>query len=356
MKTFFKNIFFILVLTISLSIDKLNGQTPEESVAAAERYGWRFHNFGTNEITWDVYCHALYGIPQDKVLATPFDIGIFELLKNKVAEPGNCSGLSSLSLMMDKYGGYLGYCAPASFQDGATHLVPTVTNPLTQVPIDSLLVRTINIMQVRYTMNNTMIQSFIDQTLPFNVSRQINLAKETLAREGAFCVSMQKNVNISDGGHTIIGYNVTQVGSTTKIWIVDCNRESVQSIIHDYYEACKNFIEITGSSWRFQMANGDYYPLSSGGFFEIFSLSQVGIPSPSLSSLGLSITNLIDQICIFGEYNNTSKINKLGPTNYNSKYISILPMLPLINSNYAINEWYKKKEPVDDKVLQLNLK
>jgi hypothetical protein len=107
----------------------------------ASKNGWRFHNFSDPTLSWDIYRDTFIGIPaSEDPVASPFDALFYEqVYKSKLAAPGNCFGMSLLSLMILQNGGHLGYCAPVTQYSGD----PNATG---MGPSDPLLHRAINVM------------------------------------------------------------------------------------------------------------------------------------------------------------------------------------------------------------------
>lgn len=347
---------FLLIVFIFFSSELITlSQTSAESLEAAQTYGWGFDNFTDAIFPWDLYCHTFFGIPSDKDLSwvtATFDRAFFELAyetKLPTTGGGNCFGMSILSLMMNKYGGYLGYCAPP-----LSHGTATIAGG---APADPQLKRAINIMH-GHQLGLACIQEYINQATSGHsqdASYGLTLAQQTLAKEGPFLVCITKGLLPTDGGHTIIGYKVTGGGSNYKIWVVDPNRIWAidDADNRDWYDNTDNFVEITKPgaewNWTFMMAgkqtawptnDDDTVPGGSlgEGHLVIMSVSTAGPTQRVPSSMGLSILSLITQIYIWGndnkDYGYVFSVDNNGrftgvnyPTFSNSEYFIPMPWL-----------------------------
>jgi len=278
------------------------------SEEAAKKYGWGFDNFTDTEFSWDVYCNSFFGVPVDTNLSwatATFDKAFYEgIFKTQVPSgggggSGNCFGLSLLSLMMNKYGGYYGYCAPPMFYKA----------------VDSQLHRVINIMHGRQV-SLAALETIADQGVgghSQNSTYFVTLMQQTLAKEGPCLVSITKTPSPTGGGHTLIAYNVVDAGGgNSHIMVVDVNRIWVKndSLNRGWYLSGQNYIDcgpsISPSQWRFRMATrlSDWptdgndmtpaQPLGHGHVFA-FPISVVGPPGRAPMSLGLSIGQILQK-------------------------------------------------------------
>jgi hypothetical protein len=292
----------------------------------AETYGWGFRNFVDSRFSWDIFRNSFFGVPADPDLSwatATFDRLFYELaFETKLPDPagngtgaGNCFGLSLLSLMMNKYGGYYGYCAPPIFYRGDT---TACGGGSCGGPVDPQLRRVINIMHGRQ-LSLAAIESYFDQARnghSQNAANGVALAQQTIAKEGPCLVSITKAGNPADGsgGHTMIAYAVTNLGpGHFRIWVVDPNRIWINPRPTDrgWYASGQNFIDCNGGTWRFRMAgkasdwptNGDDtmpgQPLGSGHLV-ILSPSALGLPGRVPSSLGLAVGELLNKLLLSG--------------------------------------------------------
>ncbi|MBX7217602.1 MAG: hypothetical protein K1X90_11590 [Candidatus Kapabacteria bacterium] len=284
----------------------------------AERYGWGFENYTTPMFGWHIYARSYYGIPpdsNDSWLSATFDKLFYEAaFKTTLPDPsgtgngaGNCYGMSCLSLMMNKYGGYLGYCAPP---------IKYVGSGSGSGPSDPDLNTAINIMH-GHQLSLACIQQYIEQAHSGHsqdASYGVTLSRQTIGREGPYLVCVTKGWNPQAGGHTMIAYDVTGSAGNYKIWVVDPNRiwADTSANHRGWYTSGSNFIQCTGSNWSFLMAgkmsawptDGDDgvagSPLGEGHLV-VLPLSVAGPTGRSPSSMGLSLPTLLLKIFIWGK-------------------------------------------------------
>ena len=285
---------------------------------AAERYGWGFENYTTPMFGWHIYARSYYGIPPDSNgswLSATFDKLFYEAaFKTTLPDPGgtgngagNCYGMSCLSLMMDKYGGYLGYCAPP---------IKYVGSGSGPGPSDPDLNTAINIMH-GHQLSLACIQEYIEQAHSGHsqdASYGVTLSRETIGREGPYLVCVTKGWNPQEGGHTMIAYDVTGSPGNEKIWVVDPNRiwADTSANHRGWYTSQSNFIQRSGSNWSFLMAgkmspwptDGDDgvagSPLGEGHLV-VLPLSVAGPTGRTPSSMGLSLPTLLLKVFIWGK-------------------------------------------------------
>ena len=302
---------FLIALGLVILSGPDIGSAQNPDPGAAEKYGWGFRNFSDTMFTWDIFSHSFFGIPADSDgtwMSAPFDKLFYELgFKKKLPNPdddhvgiGNCYGICLLSLMVNRFGGYYGYCAPTGAWKGDTNW----TNE--KGPADPALHRVINIMHGRQ-MSLASIQTYFDQFIGFNsmhCQNAVGRARETIAKEGPCIVTLSEKQNPLGGGHAMIAYGVTDDGAgTAKIWVVDPNRIwSVQTPRdRGWYQLDNNCIScnmVTGS-WSFIFKNDVPWPTDPmGGNLMIIPLSLVGPPGRSPSSLGLGAADLLNQIML----------------------------------------------------------
>lgn len=286
----------------------------------AEKYGWGFVNFGTPSFGWDIYRNSFYGIPVDSNTSwftAPFDKLFYDLaFETTLADPsgtgggaGNCFGLSILSMMINNFGGYKGFCAPTiqyTNVDGSG--APTTPG----------LLRAINIMH-GHQISLLFIQSVIEQVNgghALDAAYGVTRATQTLGREGPFLLSVTKSLLPTDGGHAIIGYDViNEGGGNYKIMVVDPNRIWADTSMNHrgWYTSNSNFVQVNGHDWSFMMAGkvvawptegrDDTIPggTPGSGNLTIYPLSIAGPTSRTPSSLGLGVTSLLSQIFIMNK-------------------------------------------------------
>jgi hypothetical protein len=301
---------FLVVCVVVMIHSTLLAQNPDPD--AAQKYGWGFDNFTDPSFNWDIYSHSFYGVPVDSnatwATAT-FDKLFYEqAFKTKLPDPsgsgtggaGNCFGISLLSLMVNRFGGYYGYCAPTISYGGDT-------GGGNGGPSDPALHRIINIMHGRQ-LSLAALEAYFDQSRSGHSQHSsygVQLAKEVIGKEGPCIVSITNEENPADGsgGHTMIAYGVTGTPPNMRIWVVDPNRIWVvdDPSNRGWYTSNQNFITCnTGTgSWSFTMAGGDVYPSGNGNLI-ILPASLVGPPGRVPSSLGLAVGELITKLLLSG--------------------------------------------------------
>lgn len=176
--------------------------------------GWYFENFGTEELTWDLFRRAYLGIyPTQDCEEAPLDCLFFDIFKI-CAAPGNCGGMSLLALSLYKYGGYLGFCSPANFYTGE------------EGPDRDDLRQALNIMQARQ-FSASGLNHFLEISDAGNLNDAENAyedIKEALA-SGDYPVLTIANNYLAEAAHTVIPYKVEEdpITGNKLIYIWDSN-------------------------------------------------------------------------------------------------------------------------------------
>lgn len=184
-----------------------------------QKDGWDFRNWPENEeycigcglptghtgdceFDWKLYHDTYLGISETDLL----DIAFFEIFK-KCAKDGNCGGMSHLALALFKYGGYMGFCSPATFYE---KYFPDDVGTEIKAPADVELHRAINILQARQ-FGSRSVMHVIDLAEAGNTN-DAELAYKTIEEhlaKGDYCgLSIAKNTLGTDGGHTVVPYKV----------------------------------------------------------------------------------------------------------------------------------------------------
>jgi hypothetical protein len=335
-----------LLVACAMCQAALAGDDPEPA-----QYGWGFQNFTTKEFGWDIYCHCFFGVPSDSGTAwmsSGFDLLFYDqVFKTKLPDPGgtgngagNCFGLSLLSLMMNKYGGYLGFCAPPVRQGSAVNSDGSPANPA--------LTRAINIMH-GHQLSLACVNEYIQQSLPdLGVQPRaqkahygVALAKQAIDKEGPCLVSITKTWSPLSGGHTMIAYKVTGSPGNERIWVVDPNRIWADTAADErgWYQSKSNYIQISGpggDTWQYRMAgkqsdwptDGDDtmtgQPLGTGNLI-ILPVSVAGPTGRTPSSLGLSVLGVLSKIYLWANYYRNAQPPPRPPSS--SSIISFHPTL-----------------------------
>lgn len=298
-------------LLLIVATGACHAQNPDPGAAA--RYGWGFRNFADTVFSWDVYSHSFFGVPLDSDgvwLSATFDKLFYEqAFRKTLPNPhddgvgiGNCYGISLLSLMVNKFGGYYGFCGPTSAYQGDT------TWAGGRGPDDPALRRLVNIMHGRQ-LSLASIETYLDQSMnghSQNCANAVQLARQAIAKEGPCIISITKTTNpVSGGGHSLIAYGVSDDGAGhAKIWVVDPNRLWAVPSSRDrgWYQGDSNYVQCDlGGDWHFTMADGEVWPTGTHGHLIIIPLSLIGPPGRVPSSLGLAVTALLNKFYLSGE-------------------------------------------------------
>jgi len=279
-------------------------QNPDPT--AASKFGWGFRNFADTEYSWDLFCHSFFGVPLDPNyiwLTSTFDKLFYENAY-RFALPksnGNCFGLSLMSIMMNKFGGYYGYCAPPiAWKGGVDNYGFSSWGPS-----DTALHRIINIMHGRQ-LSLAAIESYIDQGMgghSQNCVYGVQLIEQTLAKEGPCIASITDTTDPTAGGHALVAYGVTHNGNNARIWVVDPNRLWAvgTNVDSGWYAGDSNHIDcdLAHGTWSFTMAGGDLWPHGGKGHLIAIPASLVGPPGRVPSSLGFSVGELLSKLWLF---------------------------------------------------------
>jgi hypothetical protein len=198
------------------------------SVFNPSKDGWHFQNWGEKddfcigdcEFSWELYRQTYMGISPSKSIAAPEDLAFYEIFK-KCAEQGNCGGLSLLALALFKFGGYMGFCSPASFYSGTKFPAATGDKQWKCTDREDLH-RAINTLQARQFSAHG-IENFLDVVGSSNLNNAdtaFNRAKELLGKGDYPLLSIARDA-LGDAAHTVIPYNVGQYSDGTRymeIW------------------------------------------------------------------------------------------------------------------------------------------
>jgi hypothetical protein len=259
-------------------------------------------NFNDATFSWDLYRDTFIGIPpSEDPWSSAFDVLFYEqVYKSKLSADGNCFGMSLLNLMIQKNGGYMGYCAPVTQYSG---------DPISGMgPTDPMLRRAINVMH-GHQVNLPTVQFLLD------------IFAKHFNRDGAYAfdqfnywqstgdltlVSITSGLNPSDGGHTLIAYRAVDLGGgNKKIFVLDPNRTWGNPADQAWYTSESNFIQITNHAWSFDLGgttgtwSGDP---GSGGNIVITPASVSGPLSRSPSSLGDTVIgSLLNTLLLTGD-------------------------------------------------------
>ena len=224
-----------------------------------KRDGWYFSNWGEKsphcvgscDFSWELYRQTYLGInPTHDCVEAPLDCAFYEIFKG-CAKEGNCGGMSLLALALFKYGGYFGFCSPASFYTG------------TESPDRADLHQAINILQARQ-FSAAGIENFIDVVDAGNLNNAVaafNTVRDALAR-GDYAVLSIANSALGDAAHTVIPYKVVD-GSPKRMYIWDPNLPYDDNAAR--YDTEANVMTINSATdWTYVQSSSRTYSGSGG--------------------------------------------------------------------------------------------
>ena len=285
--------------------------------------GWFFHNWNDASLSWDLYRKTYLAInPTQDVIEAPLDCAFYEIFK-LLASKGNCVGLSTLGLALFKYGGFMGFCGPASFYTGDNSVNGTPSGTAWRGPDSVDLHAAINVLHGRQC-SASGVQNFLDVV----AAGQLNDAEAAYARiesglgSGDYAILSLATSLLAGHAHAVIPYQVEEPMPGTKIIHVwDPNRP--YELFSDFYDQGQNTITLTSpTSWKYDQAAkyqnsdgtktdvaGNVYDGSAGGWIFSIPISlelhkgrqpfSVGFAATSLmtvflSGMGAAVTQIED--------------------------------------------------------------
>ena len=254
--------------------------------------GWYFENWGeASEFSWDLFRRTYLAInPSHDCIEAPLDCAFYEIFKSCAAN-GNCGGMSMLGLALYKYGGYMGFCSPASFYTGVSG------------PDRADLHDAVNIMQARQ-FSAPGIQNFLDVVK----AGDLNNGEAAFARiksglaSGDYAMLSISNGIFGDAAHTVIPYRIDENPSgfpagTKLLHIWDPNRPF--DAYGDYYTGGHNRMIIRGpTDWTYDQnagtlySNGHVYDGSNNGWCFAIPISLELHKARQPISVGFILTGL----------------------------------------------------------------
>jgi hypothetical protein len=250
--------------------------------------GWYFTNWGEQgtycigscDLSWDLFRETYLGInPTRDCTEAPLDCAFYEIFKNCGAN-GNCGGMSLLALALFKYGGYMGFCSPASFYTGDIS------------PDREDLHRAINILQARQ-FSASGIENFIDVVDAGhlnNAEAAFFKIRDSLAR-GDYPVLSIANSLIGEEAHTVIPYRVVDGpsgGYPKRIYLWDPNLPYDDNASR--YETGANVMIVNGpQDWQYVQSSTRTYSSSPGGGAWCFAIPMSKILPKSRHPLALDM-------------------------------------------------------------------
>ena len=252
------------------------------------RDGWFFDNWNeTTDFDWDLYRRTYLAInPTDDVIEAPLDVAFYQIFKSCAAN-GNCGGMSMLGLALYKYGGYMGYCSPASFYTGGVN-----------GPDRTDLHQAINVMQGRQ-FSAPGIRNFLDVVKAGQLNDGVaawNSIQSGLG-SGDYCMLSLANGLFGTAAHTVIPFRADTSGSALVLHVWDPDRP--YNTHAEYYDGDYNKIVITGpTDWTYDQnaaglySDGVLYSGSMNGWFFPIPISLEIHKGPQPISAGFALTGL----------------------------------------------------------------
>ena len=220
--------------------------------------GWFFQNWDDASLSWELYRRAYLAInPTQDPVEAPLDCAFYEVFKI-LAEHGNCGGMSMLGLALYKYGGFMGFCGPASFYTGdVAGAISTPQGAKFAGPDSADLHAAINVMQGRQ-FGAAGVQNFLDVA----AAGHLNDAEAACARiesglaSGDYAMLSIATSLTGGDAHTVIPYQVEEPTPGTRVihvWDPDRPYE----VFKDYYDQGHNTITVTSpTSWKYDQTAG----------------------------------------------------------------------------------------------------
>jgi len=264
--------------------------------------GWQFRNWGEHppyclesscDLSWDLYKETYLGISSD----SPLDNAFYDIVKNCI-HGGHCFGMSLLALAIFKYGGYMGFCSPASFYSGIPDPDPNDGGKI-KAPARVDLHKILSIMHARqYSAPG--IQYYIDLSDAGNYNNAVaafEKVKECLGK-GDYPLLTIATGTLGDGNnHTVIPYAIEENNGTKIMYIWDSNFPSDP----DRYSSSKcQLIINSAQDWTYGI--GDYstpYIGKDGGRCFAIPMSVVLEEARQPMSLDLAINALQNLMTLY---------------------------------------------------------
>jgi hypothetical protein len=213
---------------------------------------WSFSNWKDATYSWDLYRRTYLAInPTQNAIEAPSDSLFYETIYKSAGKNGNCFGMSMLGLALHKFGGFMGYCAPASFYTG-----DTVNDPHTG-PDRADLHAAINVMHGRQ-FSAAGVRDFLDRVKQHQLNNGYAAFERIVSGLGSgdyALISLSNGVFGTDG-HVLIPYKAEDQGSTKILHLWDPVRPYVR--YPEFYDHGHNQLVITGpASWHYDQKYTD---------------------------------------------------------------------------------------------------
>jgi hypothetical protein len=233
--------------------------------------GWSFQNWDDASLSWDLYRRSYLAInPTEDPVEAPLDYTFYETVFKILAKNGNCGGMSMLGLALYKYGGFMGFCGPASFYTGdVSGEISTPQGPKFRGPDSADLHAAINVMQGRQ-FGAAGVQNFLDVAAAghLNDAEAADARIESGLASGDYALLSIATSLTGDDAHTVIPYQVEEPTPGTKVihvWDPDRPYE----VFKEYYDQGHNTITFTSpTSWKYDQTAGGTITSISGTVYD----------------------------------------------------------------------------------------
>lgn len=260
------------------------------------RDGWFFHNWGEkSDFSWDLYRETYLGIyPTQDYGAAPLQCAFYDKAFKICAQGGNCGGMSLLALAIFTYGGYMGFCAPASFYGG--DFVGDLPE-LYRGPDRADLHRAINVLQARQ-FSSPGIENFVQLFRAGDINNAhlaFQCVEELIAQRDYPVISLNDDT-FGPKGHTLIPYRTEEQGGEQFIYLWDPNYPHNANTCHYAGETCR--LVIRGpTDWFYDPAPGQGHRFSGAGGGWCFAIPMSLVlrksRAPSLDNIPKEVIQLL---------------------------------------------------------------
>ncbi len=253
----------------------------------AKKLSWGFRNFNsTSEATsscgsyikdfdWELYRDTFLGIPKSPgngVLS--FEKHMFEMIyKTQLARPGNCYGMSLLSLLLYEKGGHLGFCAPPLQYSGdltadCSYKADNGDNKATALGPASLKLRRAIEQMHGHQVHLPSVRHYFDLINNQGRIRDGNYAFSQAKKYKHAVISITSELSPGGGGHAMLAYATGEDQSKGEkyIYYYDPNYPWADDNYKDWYRMGYNKVVIWQDTliWHWKVVR-DWEPVWKDG-------------------------------------------------------------------------------------------
>jgi hypothetical protein len=288
-QTYQKSIYFGVIFLLQSFI------LPAYCQHFAEENGWYFNNWKDDILSWEVYSKSYIGIPPTRDEENyKAECGFYDEYFKGLAKTGNCFGMVLTSMIIQKEGGYKGFCPPLPQFSGE---LDKITNETDDGPSNSELRTLINTMQ-GHQLGNLVVNYIIENQSFFHsgnggtelanaITRGLNNGDPTL-----LCIT-EEILTTNMAGHTLLPYAVeTNDDNVSKIYVYDPDRSWYSSNWKEWYQSGSNFVTVDiDGKWSFKRSSGITW---ERGYIFTIPLSKIGpTDAPPFSGIGDLSTRIV---------------------------------------------------------------